>query len=446
MSTPEIRDIYSVTRLNREVRAVLEDSFPPIWVQGELSNLARPSSGHLYFSLKDKSSQVRCAMFKNRNQYLKFLPENGMEMVLKANISLYEGRGEFQLIVDTLEPAGVGALQLAFEQLKNKLQKEGLFDEQHKIDIPAYPGRIGVITSQTGAAIRDILNVLKRRFPHAGVVVYPVAVQGEESAQMLNSAINTANRRKECDVLIISRGGGSLEDLWSFNDEGVARAIFNSTLPVVSGIGHEIDFTISDFVADKRAPTPSAAAELVSPDQSQLNESLSSIRERLIKYIKGLLHSYIDLINQYEKNLPGPAKQLQNHSQRLDEINLRIQRAMSIIISINRSNLMKLRAEINQFNPISHLNLNKERCHYLYRKIYSAITIILNNASNRLDNSRNTLQTISPLSTLERGYAIITDENGRIIRDINKVKKGKEIKSEIVNGSFYSKITRLVKK
>lgn len=223
---------------------------------GEISNLAQPASGHMYFSLKDKSSQVRCAMFKNRNRHLKFQPENGTAVLVKAKVSLYESRGEFQLIVESLEPEGVGALQLAFEQLKQKLMEEGLFAETRKKPIPEYPVSIGIITSKTGAAIRDIIQVLSRRYPLATIIIYPVSVQGTGSAEMISEAILSANKRNECDVLILARGGGSLEDLWSFNEERVAKAIFNSNLPVVSGVGHEIDFTIADFVADQRAPTP----------------------------------------------------------------------------------------------------------------------------------------------------------------------------------------------
>ena len=267
--TEEQRDIYSITRLNREVRAVLEDSFPPsLWVRGEISNLAQPGSGHIYFSLKDKHSQVRCAMFRSANRHLRFAPENGREVLVRAGVSLYEGRGEFQLIVESMEPAGAGALQQAFEELKQRLLEEGLFADEHKQPLPAFPGTIGIITSPTGAAVRDIIHVLERRYARAGVIVYPVPVQGEGSAQQIAQAVDVANQRRECDVLILARGGGSLEDLWSFNEEIVARAIHHSVIPVVSGIGHEIDFTIADFVADQRAPTPSAAAEMVSPDSA----------------------------------------------------------------------------------------------------------------------------------------------------------------------------------
>ena len=249
------RDIYTVSRLNREARAVLEDGFPPpLWVSGEISNLARPASGHIYFSLKDRHSQVRCALFRQASRHLRTSPKNGQEVLVKAGVSLYEGRGEFQLIVEYLEPAGAGALQQAFEQLKQRLLQEGLFAAEHKQPLPAFPSTIGVITSPTSAAIEDILHVLERRYAVADVIIYPAPVQGEGSAQQLEQAIVEANRRGECDVLILARGGGSLEDLWSFNEEVVARAVYNSAIPLVTGIGHETDFTIADFVAAQRAP------------------------------------------------------------------------------------------------------------------------------------------------------------------------------------------------
>lgn len=262
------REVFTVSQLNDEVRALLENQFPLIWVEGEISNLARPASGHLYFSLKDDAAQVRCAMFKMRNRLLDFQPENGQQVLLRTRVSLYPARGEFQLIVEHMEAAGDGALRRQFELLKRRLSEEGLFDPESKLPLPMVPERLGVITSPTGAAIRDILSVLKRRFPGIPVLIYPVPVQGAEAPAAIVKALRTAAARHECDLLIMARGGGSLEDLWAFNDEAVARAMHACPIPIVSGIGHEIDFTIADFVADQRAPTPSAAAELVSPGKS----------------------------------------------------------------------------------------------------------------------------------------------------------------------------------
>jgi exodeoxyribonuclease VII large subunit len=443
----KIRDIYTVTRLNREVRAVLEDSFPVIWVQGEISNLAQPASGHIYFTLKDRSSQVRCAMFKNRKIFLKFLPENGMAVILKANISLYEGRGEFQIIVEAMEPEGVGALQLAFEQLKGRLQKEGLFDEQNKKPLPLFPDSIGVITSPTGAAIRDILNVLKRRFPLSNVVIYPVAVQGADATGMIENSIQTANRRNDCDVIILARGGGSLEDLWSFNEEKVARAIFDSTIPIVSGVGHEIDFTIADFLADKRAPTPSAAAELVSPDQNSLLESTELIKDRLVLSINHQINSLRSQINNYKKSIIDPVKHFQHHSQRLDDFATRIQRSVSNSFALKQSIIKKLRAEIYQFNPIMILKLQNEKCQYLDKQLQMVMFSKLKMVSEKIERAGNTLHTVSPLATLERGYSIVTNvENSNIINHIENVSIGTKTKTEIKNGIYYSKITKVEKK
>ena len=440
------RDLYTVTRLNREVRAILEGSFPPVWVQGEISNLARPASGHLYFSLKDKHSQVRCAMFKNRNQILKFTPENGMEVITQAGVSLYEGRGEFQLLINQMEPAGIGALQLAFEQLKERLSKEGLFDEQHKKPVPVFPRQIGIVTSPTGAAIRDILHVLQRRYRAAGVIIYPVVVQGEGSAAMIAEAITTAGHRNECDVLVLARGGGSMEDLWSFNDEKVARAIFQCAIPVVTGIGHEIDFTIADFVADKRAPTPSAAAELVSPDRNKLVEHLKRLYKQIYDNVHRSLQTYREVIQRCAKRLPHPAKQLQNISQHLDESGLRMVKAIRYCFGLKRSHVYKLHAGINQFNPVQRLKLHKQKCIYITGQLRSALFDSIKTCRNRLEVTALTLHTISPLATLERGYAIVTKpENGRVIRSINEVEPGKETRTQIANGSFRSTITNIFK-
>jgi len=439
------RDIYTVTRLNREVRAVLEGSFPTLWVQGEISNLAKPASGHLYFSLKDKHSQVRCAMFKNRNQVLKFSPENGMEIIAQASISLYEGRGEFQLIVNQLEPAGIGALQLAFEQLKERLQLEGLFAEQHKKPVPHFPRRIGVITSPSGAAIRDILHVLQRRYPFADVIIYPVPVQGQDSAIRIAEMIATAGIRNECEVIILARGGGSIEDLWSFNDEKVARAIYKSDIPVVTGIGHEIDFTIADFVADKRAPTPSAAAELVSPDQYKLIELVDNRQRQLSGSIRRRLQRYRELLDRHEKRLPHPARQLQNLGQLLDEAGLRMIRTINTIIKEKFSTIFRLRAELNQFNPTQRLGLHRQKCQHLDKQLRSLASLRLTASRNQLDTLAHALHTVSPLATLDRGYAIVTTEDdGRILRNIAELETGKQIKTRIADGIFHSTVTGIL--
>lgn len=441
------RDIYTVTRLNREVKAVLEGSFPPIWVQGEISNLAKPASGHLYFSLKDRHSQVRCAMFKGRNQVMKFNPENGIEVFAQASISLYEGRGEFQLIINQMEPAGIGALQLAYEQLKDRLQQEGLFDPLHKKPLPAFPQQIGVITSPTGAAIRDILHVLKRRYPSADVIIYPVTVQGDGSAAMIATALETAGQGNECDVIILARGGGSLEDLWSFNEERVARAIFKSKVPVITGIGHETDFTIADFVADQRAPTPSAAAELASPDRNKLAELVQNRQNWLINSMLRQLDRYRQLLAYCERKLPNPVKQLQTISQRIDEISLRSQRAIKSRIELELAQVSRLRAEIARFNPVQRLGHYREKCQYLHEQLRAVMVYTLREATHRLGRSAHALQTISPLSTLDRGYAIVSESrSGRILRDVSTIKPGDVVSTRLAHGSFDSQVTGITKK
>jgi exodeoxyribonuclease VII large subunit len=445
VADPTNRDIYKVTRLNREVRAVLEGSFPALWVQGEISNLARPASGHIYFSLKDQHSQVRCAMFKNRMRSIKFSPENGMQILARANVSLYEGRGEFQLIMEHIEPAGEGALQRAFEDLKQRLHKEGLFDDARKKALPKYPKVITVITSPSGAAIRDILQVLNRRYPLASVNIYPVPVQGEGSAEKIVSALNLANELQESDVIILARGGGSIEDLWSFNEEIVARAIYQSGIPVVSGIGHEIDFTIADFVADQRAPTPSAAAEMISPNIAELENTINQFQFQLSRNIKSRLERHCINLAQLNKRLPHPARQLQNISQGLDDIHLRMQQAMKSLLAHKRGDILKVTSEINHFNPLQLLKLNKEKCLFLFEQLQNSYSHKIALANARINQVAHALNTVSPLATLERGYAIVTyKDSEKIIREVNELKENEQIMTRLANGKVISQVKKLI--
>lgn len=436
------RDIYSVTRLNREVRAVLEGSFPPLWIQGEISNLARPASGHLYFSLKDAGSQVRCAMFRGQNRLLKFTPANGMEILARAAVSLYEGRGEFQLIVDSMEPAGTGALQKAFEELKQRLFQEGLFDAKHKRPLPPYPQTIGLITSPTGAAVRDVLNVLRRRYPLAQVVIYPVQVQGAGSVEQIVAALAAAEQRGDADVLILSRGGGSLEDLWSFNDERVARAIYDCRLPVITGIGHEIDFSIADFVADQRAPTPSAAAELAVPDCSDLHARCRDQQGKLLAAIRYRLEVCGKHLLQLEKRLPDPVRQLQFIGQRLDDTVLRLQQNLKITFAEHRQSLLQLTARLNDNNPLQKIKLSREKSRYLSEQLRRSMTGIIQIKKAALDHHGRELHTVSPQATLERGYAIVT-HNDTIVRNAADVEPGELVRSRLAKGNIYSKVTRI---
>lgn len=384
------RLIHSVSELNQMVRSLLEDAFPPLWVEGEISNFACPASGHWYFSLKDSGAQIRCAMFQGRNRTTGFQPSNGSHVIVRGKISLYEARGDFQLIADFMEEAGDGALRRAFEVLKARLATEGLFDAVHKKPLPALPKCIGVITSPTGAAIRDILAVLKRRFPGIPVIIYPTAVQGEQAAPQIVRALNYANQRNECDILIVTRGGGSLEDLWAFNEEIVARAIHASLLPVISAVGHEIDFTIADFVADHRAATPSAAAELVSPDQSEWALRLQKIYQLLVRSMQNeLLHAQKNL-QHLIKYLRHPGQRIQEQFQRLDDLEQRLQRAAQ-----------------NRVQHCQHQLLNLSRA----------------------------LNAVSPLSTLSRGYAIVTrTKTGEILRNAEQTFMGDQITARLGAG------------
>lgn len=387
------KHVLTISELNKTARDLLENHFQHVWVEGEISNFVCPASGHWYFSLKDKHAQVRCAMFRGYNSLLKFIPENGMHVIVYARVSLYAGRGDFQLIVEKLEECGFGALQRAFEQLKQKLAAEGLFDEIHKKPLPHFPQQVGVITSPTGAAIRDILSVLKRRFPKLPVIIYPTQVQGNEAATMITAAIQIANQRNECDILLVSRGGGSMEDLWPFNEEIVARAIFASKIPIVTGIGHEIDFTIADFVADHRAPTPSAAAEFISPNQNELLQKINKLQQRLAYCIH---------------------KQIEHHHLKLNN----------------------LISHIKHYHPRQQIQEKMQLLDNLEQKLTTTQLRILENKHTKLQLLARSLNAISPLATLQRGYAIICNNQGQVIQNYNQVKPGEKIQTRLAKGKL----------
>jgi exodeoxyribonuclease VII large subunit len=437
------RDIYSVSRLVRETRSVLESSFPMLWVSGEISNLAQPASGHIYFSLKDEIAQVRCAMFRMKRQQLRFRPANGQQVLIRARVSLYEARGEFQLIAEQMEPAGEGVLRLAFEQLKEKLAAEGLFDSAHKQPLPEVPRRLGIITSPTGAAIRDLLSVLRRRFPSLPVVVYPVQVQGEEAPEQIVRMLALANRRRECDVLILSRGGGSLEDLQAFNDEAVARAIFASAIPVVSGVGHEIDFTIADFVADQRAPTPSAAAELVAPDQMAWRRRLSQLAQHLERHPRRKLLLLRERLTSLERRLykQHPTQRLQQRAQRLDELSQRMRRAVDSRMRHPYQHLEQLRHRLAGHSPASRLERLTLNHRQLAERLRRAIQQRLEREQTRLGRLARDLHTLSPLNTLARGYAIVLrQEDGCIVRRVDEVAVGERVSARLAEGSLICEV------
>ncbi|MGM0593901.1 MAG: exodeoxyribonuclease VII large subunit [Pseudomonadota bacterium] len=439
-----LREIYSVSRLNREARAVLEGSFPLLWVEGEISNLARPRSGHIYFSLKDEFAQVRCAMFRMRAINLPFRAENGMQVVARVRVGLYEPRGDYQLVVDHMEESGDGALRRAFEALKSRLEQEGLFAQERKRPLPAMPRRIGVVTSPSGAAIRDILTVLKRRFPAIPVVIYPVAVQGEGAANDIAGMIRLAAERAECDVLIVGRGGGSLEDLWAFNEESLAHAIHDSPIPVVSAVGHEVDVTIADFVADARAATPSAAAELLSPDREAWLQRLQQLERRLQRQIGLQLQQRRQRLQWLVKRLKHPGRRLQEHAQRLDELELRMGRAVAHQLRHKAGRLETLQARLVRHNPAQRLAQLQQRRRDLSERLRRAMQQQLEREQQRLAGQVRALETVSPLATLSRGYAIVSDaESGAVIQRSDEVNIGDTVHARLHRGGLRCRVEEI---
>ncbi len=389
MQTSE--DILSVTQLNKASQLLLESHFSKVWVEGEISNLAKPTSGHIYFSLKDASAQVRCAMFRFKKSNLNFEPQNGLLVHVQAKVSLYPDRGDYQLIVEDMKPAGDGRLRLLYEQLLKKLSTEGLFQEKWKKPIPAFPKHIGVITSPTGAAIRDILSVLKRRFPGIPVTLFPTKVQGAEAAAEIVHALKIAEAYAQNDVLIVGRGGGSIEDLWPFNEETVARAIFACPIPIISAVGHEIDFTIADLVADLRAPTPSAAAELVSPHREELLKRLTQIEAQLALKMANTVQYYAQKVDWLQKRLRHPKQTLQSLLQRL-----------------------------------SHLQ----------SRLASCVQQLIKNKQFKFITLTRTLETLSPLSTLNRGYAIVSNTEQNIIKSVQDLQPEDKLQIRFVDGTW----------
>jgi len=445
MSIPNLQStqppVYSVSQLNKAVRTLLEGHFPLIWVEGEISNLARPASGHCYFSLKDEQAQVRCAMFRNRNMLLRFKPENGMQVKIRARVSLYEGRGEFQLIAEHMEEAGYGALQRAFEALKQKLSDEGLFSEEYKLPVPEFAQRLGVITSATGAALRDILHVLKRRYPLLPVVIYPVPVQGDDAAPAIVQALLRANDTDTCDLLILARGGGSLEDLWAFNEESVARAIHNSHIPIISGVGHETDFTIADFVADVRAPTPSVAAELASPNQEEVFNQFVSYESYLFDLINRLSENKSQSLEHLQRRLiqQHPLRRIEQHSLRIDELEQRLLRGWDNTLRHQELRLTGLRQSLLSQNPAHSLQKLNARLEQVRLRLDQGMTLRMQNTMNHLAEIGRALNAYSPLATLDRGYALVTQEQD-LIRSVAQVKTGDLVTTRLSDGSLECRI------
>ena len=440
------RTVYTVSELNRQVKLLLEQSFPMLWIEGEISNFARPRSGHWYFSLKDAGAQVRCAMFRSRNALAAFQPQDGQQVLVRARIGLYEPRGDYQLIVEHVEQAGDGALRRAFDALKKRLQAEGLFEASRKRALPAAPRRIGLVTSPTGAALRDILSVLRRRYPLGRVLLYGVAVQGSQAPPAIVEALARAGRGRECDVLIVARGGGSLEDLWAFNEEAVARAIAACPVPVVSGVGHEIDFTIADFVADARAPTPSAAAELVSPDLFDWLRRMLQLEQRMTQRVRYRLQESRTRSDALSARLrrQHPGRRLEQAMQRLDELEVRLQRAGRQCHAGAATRLTGAVRRLHAASPKRLLGTHGQHRRHLEQRLRAAVLGALQQRRNSLGIATRTLHAVSPLATLARGYSIATLERADgpvVLRDASQASSGDRVHLRLHRGRLTTRVT-----
>lgn len=428
--------IFTVSRLNQTVRLLLEHEMGQVWISGEISNFTQPASGHWYFTLKDDTAQVRCAMFRNSNRRVTFRPQHGQQVLVRANITLYEPRGDYQIIVESMQPAGEGLLQQKYEQLKAKLQAEGLFDQQLKKPLPSPAHCVGVITSKTGAALHDILHVLKRRDPSLPVIIYPTAVQGDDAPGQIVRAIELANKRNECDVLIVGRGGGSLEDLWSFNDERVARAIFASRIPVVSAVGHETDVTIADFIADLRAPTPSAAAEMVSRNQQELLRQIQSVQQRLGMAMDYFLANHTRRLTLLHHRLQQQHPQLRLARQQtaLERLQQRMNLAIDSQIKRTNKRQVRLLQRLNQQNPQPRIHRVQSRIQHLEHRLAEHVHSRLSAMRERFGNAVTHLEAVSPLSTLARGYSVTTVTDGKVLKKVKQVKTGDVMTTRLEDG------------
>lgn len=445
-STSTDRQIFSVSQLNRSVRHLLETQLPMLWVEGEISNFARPGSGHWYLTLKDDQAQVRCAMFRNANQRVGFQPANGTQVLVRCRAGLYEGRGEYQLVIEHMEEAGFGALQRQFEQLKQKLTAEGLFDNQHKQPMPESVRHIGVITSSTGAAVKDILSVLNRRFPAIKISIFPTMVQGEQAAGQIVQAIADANQYGLCDALIVGRGGGSLEDLWPFNEEAVARAIFTSEIPVISAVGHEVDFTIADFVADLRAPTPSAAAEVLSPDGEDMLNQFEGFEILLAEAVTRKIRHLEQRTDYLQKRLQHPGRKLQEQAQHLDRLDIRLRRAMAGKMQQQTAQMQSAQDRLVRQSPKQAIAQRKQAVANSVKQIMRAVGQQLELKQSKTAQAMHLLDTVSPLKTLGRGYSIIRDSSDKVVKTVAQVSAGDTLRGQLTDGEVVFSVTETTTK
>jgi len=435
--------VISVSELNKKAKSLLEKGIPKLWIEGEISNLARPASGHMYFSLKDELSQIRCAWFKQRQLQNTLNIANGAKMLALGKIGLYEPRGEYQFIVEKMEIAGEGDLKRKYEDLKKKLAGEGIFSEENKLELPELPKKIGVITSPSGAAVRDILTILKRRFPIIPVTIFPVAVQGEQAAPQIQNALKKANLRADCELLILARGGGSLEDLWAFNEEIVARAIFHSEIPIISAIGHETDVTISDFAADMRAPTPSGAAEIAVPDQQDWMKSIDNMSDKIITIITQQINSKSQLSDWIIKRLSQSSPKMTVKRQIEKSNNLRKMLSISILQNLTKQdkNIHQLKSKLNEVSPRLKIHGQLSRIKELNQKIVSCSDHFLGGLNNRMKLASKTLNSVSPLRTLDRGYAIARDAKTKnVIMSADTVEIENDIEVRLAKGEIKVKV------
>ena len=437
--------ILSVKDLNQMVKDLLADSVGQIWLIGEISNFSKPASGHWYFTLKDEAAQVRCAMFRNSNFRTGFTPHNGQQVLVSASVTLYEARGEYQLVIDKLQLAGAGLLQQRFEQLKQKLQQEGLFEISHKQPIPKNIQTVGIVTSSTGAALHDICQILNRRDPSLAIIIYPSLVQGDGAAAQIARMIEIANQRHECDVLIVGRGGGSLEDLWPFNEEVVARAIFNSQLPIISAVGHEIDFTIADFVADLRAATPSAAAELISRDKHDQMKDLKVLEQHLAMAIDHVLlkkNQHLQTI-RHQLQTQHPQVKLVKQQTLLLAQRQALHLAIKHTLLSHSNKLNHLTQNIQRLTPKYHIERYQQTISQKKQQLIANINSQLQNAKHQFVIQTSQLNMVSPLATLERGYSITTDYQQHVIRCTNNIKVGETITTKLLSGKIISTVTNI---
>lgn len=442
METTQPRKIYSISQLNKASKSLLEKEFGIIWVEGEISNFSVPSSGHWYFTLKDEKAQISCAMFKNKNRFIQ-TPNDGDKVLIRTRVSLFEARGNYQLILEYLEPAGLGQLQRQYEQLKLRLEQEGLFLAQHKKNLPEVIHHIGLITSETGAAIHDFLSIVSRRYPLMEVTLYPVMVQGDEAHVSIIDALNRASENPELDVIVLTRGGGSLEDLWCFNNEQLSRAIYQSEIPVVSAIGHEVDFTITDFVADLRAPTPSAAAELLTPDQIQIQETLCYLRNQLLQNMSLRLQQLQQKIDWLQSRLKSPSQQLHFHENSLIHLSNRLRSRMKSILEEKNFSLQRQKMRLKNINPQTEIETNKIHLRQLHSRLLDLMKNQMQQKQMILKTQMQQLSTLNPMATLERGFAIAKDEKGQVIASKNQVHPGDNIITEMAKFTIESEVTKI---